>query len=386
MSHAASDLSRQLSALPIALRAQLASAGFEEARFLEQALTLRQGDPETRRQARNTVRGEVRVPYASELSQLPPDPSPAYERLVARGRRALKEGELAVCAMAGGMATRMGGVVKALVEVMEGRTFLELRLAEVRRASERAGRGIPLWLMTSEATHEPLTKALAKANAPSSVACFMQNLSLRLTPEGALFKDAMGEPSVYATGHGDLVDALRRSPLLDAFRASGGKYVWITNIDNVGASIDEAVLGHFIARTDEGFAVQCEVCSKVGDRGGIPVFAEGKLQVLEEFRLPPGFDPASVDVFNTNTFLVKADALAESELRWTYFEVEKRVEGLAAVQFERLLQELTAELPTSYLRVEREGVRSRFLPVKDFAELERRRADIEAVARARAML
>ena len=32
--------------------------------------------------------------------------------------------------MAGGMATRMGSVVKALVEALPGRTFLDLRLAE----------------------------------------------------------------------------------------------------------------------------------------------------------------------------------------------------------------------------------------------------------------
>ncbi len=386
MRHPSTDIARQVAGLPTTVRSRLDSAGFDDARFLEQAATLRQGNAATRRRDRNTVRGEVRVPRADELSALPEAGSDAYVRLSERGRRALEEGQLAVCAMAGGMATRMGGVVKALVEVMEGRTFLDLRLGEIRNASKRAGRAVPLWLMTSEATHEPLREALAKADASASVACFMQNLSLRLTSDGDLFQDASGAPSVYATGHGDLVDALRRASLLAAFRAEGGKYVWITNIDNVGASIDEAVLGHFLERVDDGFSVQCEVCSKVGDRGGIPVFAEGKLQVLEEFRLPPSFDPTAVDVFNTNTFLVTADALAQAEIRWTYFEVEKQVEGKAAVQFERLLQEITAALPTSYLRVERHGVQSRFLPVKDFDELERRRAEIEAVARARGML
>ena len=42
---------------------------------------------------------------------------------------------------------------------------------------------------------------------------FEQNVSLRLTPEGALFLDEHGQPSVYSTGHGDLPDALRRSGL-----------------------------------------------------------------------------------------------------------------------------------------------------------------------------
>jgi UTP--glucose-1-phosphate uridylyltransferase len=130
-----------------------------------------------------------------------------------------------------------------------------------------------------------------------------------------------------------------------------------------------------------------EVCEKAaGDRGGIPVHSEGRLQVLEEFRLPVGFDANQVRVFNTNTFLVRADALETAEVKWNWFEVEKKVDGKIAVQFERLLQELTAALAALYIRVPRHGTTSRFLPVKDHDELARRRADIEAVARTRGMV
>lgn len=374
------ELVTQLASLHPDLRHRLERAGFDAKVFVELAATLTEGDPETRRQARNAVKGEVRAPSAEDIADLPPEGSAEHEALRARGRLALQSGELAFCTMAGGMATRMGGVVKALVEVTHGKTFLDLRLAENRSASERAGRPIPLWLMTSEATDEAIRGAVA--NAPPNVACFMQNLSLRLTPEGTLF-DVDGAPSVYATGHGDVVDGLRRSNLLEAFVRKGGKYVWITNLDNLGASIDEALLGHFI---ESGKDVQGEMAPKGGDRGGIPVHAEGKLQVLEEFRLPKGFDPASVDVFNTNTFLVRAEAIARAPLAWTYFEVEKKVDGRKAVQFERLVQEITAHLPATYVRVPREGTASRFLPVKDHDELAARRKTIEAVASARGML
>ncbi|MBX3202820.1 MAG: UTP--glucose-1-phosphate uridylyltransferase [Labilithrix sp.] len=380
------DLETQLASLDPALVRRLEAAGFDRARFLELAATLTAGDAALRRSLRNTVKGEVIAPRPGEIAELPGAGTPDHERLRAIGAAALARGELAFCTMAGGMATRMGGIVKALAEVDAGSTFLDLRLGENRSASARAGRSIPLWLMTSEATHDALTRALEGAGAPAHVACFMQDLSLRLTPDGALFLDERGAPSVHATGHGDLVDALRRAGLLDAFVAGGGKYVWITNVDNLGASIDEAVLGHFIEATARGIDVQCEVCPKAGDKGGIPVHAEGKLQVLEEFRLPPGFDPTTVDVFNTNTFLVRAEPIARAPLGWTYFEVEKTVDGRPAIQFERLVQEITAHLPTTYLRVPREGVESRFLPVKDHEELARRRAAIGAVARARGMI
>lgn len=378
----------QLAALDPALRTRLASAGFDEKRFIALAASLTQGDPEARRQARNCVKGTVSAPSPTEIARLPDAGSPEHLRLTERGKAAIAAGELAFCTMAGGMATRMGGIVKALAEVIDGHTFLSMRLAENRAATARAGRPVPLWLMTSEATHEGLTRALAEAKAPSHVACFMQDLSLRLTPDGSLFLGKDGQPSAYATGHGDLVDALRRSKLLDGFRAAGGKYVWITNVDNLGASIDEAMLGHFIEATEgpNRVDVQCEVCPKAGDRGGIPVHAEGKLQVLEEYRLPADFDPKTVNVFNTNTFLVRAEPLAKTPFDWTFFEVEKTVDGRPAIQFERLLQEITAQLGSTYVSVPREGTSARFLPVKDMDELARRRSAIEAVARTRGML
>ncbi len=305
----------------------------------------------------------------------------------------IRTGGLAFCVMAGGMATRMGGVVKALVEAFDGKTFLQLRLKDNATWSGRADRAVPLWLMTSEPTDGPTRAALQAAHALPHVQTFMQDVSLRLTREGTLFRGDDGQPSTYSTGHGDLPDALRRSGLLARFVASGGQYVWITNLDNLGATIDPALLGLFIERARD---VMVEVAPKeAGDKGGIPVWADAqdeggttvrRLQVLEEFRLPRGFDAAAVRVFNTNTFVVRAEALLHARIRWSWFEVEKKVGERTAVQFERLLQELTAAMPSAYVRVPRDGVAARFLPVKDHEELARRRETIRAVAAARGML
>jgi UTP--glucose-1-phosphate uridylyltransferase len=335
----------------------------------------------------------VQGPAPADVPDAPSAGQADYERLAAIGLDAMRRGELAFCVMAGGMATRMGGVVKALVEAVDGATFLQLRLGENATWSGRAGAPVPLWLMTSEATDAPIRQALAAAQAPAHVATFMQDIGVRLTPDGRVFLGDDGRPSLYATGHGDLPDALRRSGLLASFVARGGKYVWIANLDNLGAAIDAALLGDFI---DRRCRLRVEVAAKeAGDRGGIPAWADAtdpggrvvrRLQVLEEFRLPPGFDAAAVRVFNTNTFLIEARPLAETDVRYTWFEVEKRVEGRVAVQFERLLQELTTAIDPGYVRVPRDGVATRFLPVKDHDELAKRREQIRLVARARGML
>lgn len=380
-----SKLSGELDHLDPSLRARLDQRGFDRQRILALADGLAGGEaPEARRDARNRVRGPVRGPTDGELLGVPAAGSAEAARLAEVGRACMARGELAFCVMAGGMATRMGGVVKGLVEAFDHLTFLDVRLRENARASAKAGKPVPFWLMTSEATEGPIREALRAAHAPAHVATFEQDLGLRLTPEGRLFCADDGKPSAHATGHGDLPDALRRSGLLAPFRAAGGKYVWITNVDNLGATIDETILGLFATGASD---VMVEVCDKVaGDRGGIPVHAEGRLQVLEEFRLPKDFDATTVRVFNTNTFLVRAAALDEARFPWTFFEVEKKVDGRPAIQLERLLQELTAHLPSTYLRVSRHGTDSRFEPIKDNDELARRRDAIRAIAAARGIL
>jgi UTP--glucose-1-phosphate uridylyltransferase len=393
MTMSESQLRADLSSLPGPLRQRLDAAGFDPERLVTLAASLHAN---AQAEERNRVRGLVEAPRPGDVFDAPVRGSPERERLAARGLEAIRRGELAFCVMAGGMATRMGGVVKALVEAVDAKTFLALRLRENATWSGRAGIPVPLWLMTSEATDGPIRAELERSKAPPHVATFTQDLGLRLTREGRLFVDEQGEPSTYSPGHGDLPDALRRSGLLASFLARGGKYVWIANLDNLGASIDDALLGRFIEIAERGTEVLVEVAPKVaGDRGGIPVWAETqdeegrvvpRLQVLEEFRLPSGFDANSVRVFNTNTFLVTARALAHLKVRWSWFQVEKKVDGRAAVQFERLLQELTSATAAAYVRVPRDGAESRFLPVKDFDELAKRANEIRTVAEARGMM
>jgi UTP--glucose-1-phosphate uridylyltransferase len=238
--------------------------------------------------------------------------------------------------------------------------------------------------MTSASTDDKIRAALGAHLDGDRVAAFSQELSLRLVPTGDLYLDQDGLPSEHAPGHGDLPDALKKSGLLERFVARGGRTLLATNLDNLGGTVDPVVLGFHLSH---GKAVTSEVVDKLGDdRGGIPVRVDGKLRALEEFRLPKSFDPATVRVFNTNVFHIDARALYELDMDWRFYTVKKQVDGAPVVQFERILNEITGELDSVYLRLPRTGGEARFLPVKDFAELERRRPEIEMVARARGFL
>jgi UTP--glucose-1-phosphate uridylyltransferase len=199
-----------------------------------------------------------------------------------------------------------------------------------------------------------------------------------------VFLDDKGLPSEHAPGHGDLPDALRESGLLEAFVKRGGKVIMMSNIDNMGGTLDPAAIGFHLAH---GKPVTAEVVDKLpNDRGGIPAQVDGTLCILEEFRIPPSFDPKTVRVFATNVFFFDARAMLELDMNWTYFTVNKKVDGQPVVQFERLVNEVTSHLPTAYLHSPRDGAVSRFLPVKDNDELALRVPEITAVAKARGII
>ena len=201
---------------------------------------------------------------------------------------------------------------------------------------------------------------------------FSQFISLRLEPDGTLFRDADGNVSPYSPGHGDLFEALERSGTLDRFRALGVEQLAVSNVDNLGARLDPVVIGaHLVA--DKPLTI--EVTTKDGDAGGAPARVDGRLRLVEGPCFPSAFDQDSIPVFNTNTAVVSIEAARLGrDLTWLY--VEKLVGGRPAVQLERLYHELSDKVPTTYLVVPRRGPSGRFMPVKVPADIERVEPDL----------
>lgn len=332
----------------------------------------------------NRIAGRVEPPEAGDVTALPALGTDARARLTARGLDCIARGGVGVLVLAGGMATRFGGVVKAGVEAVDGRSFLELKLRDVQNLAERTGARVPVYLMTSFATDDEVSRLASSMTTPGApVRTFPQLVSLRLTPEGELFRGEDGRASAYAPGHGDLPFALRRAGLLAAFRDQGGELFYMSNVDNLGATLDPALIGMHL---EAGAAVTAEVVDKLpGDKGGAPARVDGALQIVEAFRFPEGFDQDRIGVFNTNSFVLTAEAL-DRDFPLTWFAVRKQVDGRDALQLERLVGQLTAFLPSAFVRVERGGPDGRFQPAKDPEELAARRDEIRAILTARGVL
>lgn len=338
--------------------------GFDAARFDELRRLVEAGELS----AESNLVDDVEPIRPTDLVRPPHRGDSRFDDAEGAGRLAIDRGEVAAAVLNGGMATRFGGVVKGLVEAVDGRSFLGWKLDDAERA------GTPLVVMTSFATDAATRVALAERDA----LVFTQSVSLRLNRDGTLFRDAEGAASPYSPGHGDFGDALRRSGALDVLGTRGVKTLLLSNVDNLGARIDPAVVGaHLLA----GTSVTAEVTAKrPGDAGGAPARVGGRVVAVEGFRFPPRFDQASVGVFGTNTFLLELAALErEYPLSWLY--VEKSLGGRVAVQLERLVNELTWFLPTTFLEVPRDGPRGRFFPVKTPEDLERVRPALRELVR-----
>jgi UTP--glucose-1-phosphate uridylyltransferase len=332
----------------------------------------------------NIIAGQVTAPADGDVAGLPARGTPERAALEERGWKAISAGEVGVVMLAGGMATRFGGVVKAAAEVVDGRSFLDVKLADTQVAAARAKATVPAYLMASFATGDAVRKLGEARRTPQvPVETFTQFVSVRLTPEAELFLEKDGRPSLYAPGHGDLTFALRASKVLQRFRAAGGKVLLVSNVDNVAATLDPAVIGAHLA---SGKALTAEVAPKApGDKGGAPARVDGVLQIVESFRFPAAFDQDAIPVFNTNTFVLDAEAI-DRAFDLTWFAVSKKIDGREGIQFERLMGQLTAFLPSNFLRVDRDGLDGRFQPAKDPEELASRRDEIRRILQSRGVL
>jgi UTP--glucose-1-phosphate uridylyltransferase len=335
--------------------------GFDEGRFDDLRRRLAAGALTPRD---NVVRGVVEPPEPDDVAQAPEPGTERFAEAVEMGREALRAGRVAQVVLAGGMATRFGGVVKGVVEAVDGRSFLSWKLAETKRLGDALGRAIPVAVMTSFATDEVTREHVRGLGVPEPL-WFSQFVAPRLTASGGIFRDAGGRASLYGPGHGDLFEALQRSTVLDVFQESGVDIVLVSNVDNLGARVDPIVVGEHLLG---GHRVTVEVAAKCGDTGGAPARVDGRLVLVEGPRFPESFDEDAIGVFNTNTVAFDLDVLrGVYPLEWIV--ATKEVDGTPVIQLERLFHEVTWFVEARFLEVPRVGPRGRFFPIKTPADL-----------------
>lgn len=355
----------------------LAAHDFDAENFLELQDRIRRGLVS---EASAIYAGRLEIPPREAIPDLPERGSRDAEELASAGDAAFARGEVAAVVVAGGMATRFGGGVKAAVDVVPGCSFLQAKLKDARETGRRAGAAIPFCVMTSFATKHGIVRHLLDRELDGpDIHVFEQSASIRLTPKGEIFRGKDGGPSYYAPGHGDFFEAFRRCGLRDELAAKGVRYVFFSNVDNLGATLDARIIGYHVRH---GRDMTAEVTPNIGqDKAGCAVVADGRLRLMEGFRLPestPPFPDLSI-----NSFVFSIGALAR-DIPLVSHLVRKEVDGRVALQAERVTCEATEALDAAgnpllslaCIRVPRSGgpgafCDGRFYPVKAPADLER---------------
>jgi len=276
------------------------------------------------------------------------------------GIEALKNNELAIVTLAGGVGSRWtkgAGVVKSLNHFSrlsgKQRSFIEVHLAKNKKTTELTGKNIPHIFTTSYLTHSAIEDFLNYKNhygfqnsvklSPGRV------VGLRLVPterelrymweempqqlldeqaqkvqeslhnalinwakemgEAEDYTDNLPYQCIHPVGHwyeipnlllnGTLHDLITENPSL--------KYLFVHNIDTLGANVDPAILGHHI---NSNSALTFEVITrKLDDRGGGLARINGRVRLVEGLALPDESIEFGLTYYNSNSTWIDIDKL-----------------------------------------------------------------------------
>ena len=277
----------------------------------------------------------------------------------ARGQAALAAGEVAVVTLAAGVGSRWtqgAGVVKALNPFCrlagKHRSFLEVHLAKSRQAARAAGTPVPHVITTSHLTHEQIREAVARMPADPHVERILspgRSVGLRLIPtardlrfaweevshqtldeqkqkmresvqgalvdwavatgEGTDYTDNLPQQCLHPVGHWyELPNMLRNGVLASLLTERPQlKWLFLHNIDTVGADLDPAILGEHIAG---GSCLSYEVIPKrIEDRGGGLARVNGRPRLVEGLAMPREEDEFRLRYYNSLSTWIDIDQL-----------------------------------------------------------------------------
>ena len=276
-----------------------------------------------------------------------------YATYAEAGKKALKEGKLAIVSLAGGAGSRWtqgAGVVKSLHPFArfagKHRSFLELHLAKNGKISRENKCAVPHVFTTSFLTHEAIREFLDHFNSFGHKGPIYlspgRSIGLRLIPterelsylwevlpqqlldiqeqkvreslhkaliswaresgEGEDYRDNLPHQCVHPVGHWyEIPNMMLNGTLHRLLREHPGlEHLLVHNIDTLGVNADPAIFGLHL---DNKGGVTAEVITRrLNDRGGGLARVDGKIRIVEGLALPDEKIEFELSYYNTGTF------------------------------------------------------------------------------------
>ncbi|XP_028266963.1 UTP--glucose-1-phosphate uridylyltransferase-like isoform X1 [Parambassis ranga] len=326
----------------------------------------------------------------TKINRPPEDSIQPYEKIRAKGlpdNITASLNKLAVVKLNGGLGTSMGCKgPKSLISVRNENTFLDLTVQQIEHLNKTYNASVPLVLMNSFNTDEDTNKILQKyKHHQVNIHTFNQSRYPRINKESLLpiaKSMTLGGDNAeawYPPGHGDIYASFYNSGLLDKLIAEGKEYIFVSNIDNLGATVDLFILHHLMSQPADK---RCEFIMEVTDKtradvkGGTLIHYEDHLRLLEIAQVPKAHvdefkSVTKFKIFNTNNLWISLPAMKRLQEK-NSMDLEIIVNpktldgGLNVIQLETAVGAAIKSFNNAM------GVnvpRSRFLPVKTSSDL-----------------
>ncbi len=221
--------------------------------------------------------------------------SEAQRKAIAAGERELRAGKVGMVLVAGGQGTRLGfDPPKGLFPIgpVSNASLFQILIERLRAVAARYGCRIPLYVMTSSATHEETIAFLEEQQRfglpREDLHIFCQGAMPAVDAEtGRLLFEAPDSLFLSPDGHGGMLRALERSGMLADMRERGVETLFYGQIDNPLLQVcDAALLGHHLNHGSE-MTTQVVARRDPEERVGNVVSIEGQVRIIEYIHLSP---------------------------------------------------------------------------------------------------
>lgn len=218
----------------------------------------------------------------------------------------------------GGLGTSMGlERAKSLLPVKDGLTFLDFIAKQVLHLRKQHNVPLRFVLMNSYSTSGDTLEALRKypeLSSPEDLE-LMQSQAPKVDARTRHPVSWPANPQLEwcPPGHGDIYPSLVASGLLERWLKQGCKYLFVSNSDNLGASLDLDVLTYF-ARAGSPFMMEVAARTPSDSKGGHLARREGRLLLRESAQCPKEDLAQFQDIqkhryFNTNNLWIQLESL-----------------------------------------------------------------------------
>ncbi len=217
-----------------------------------------------------------------------------WKAAVEKGNELLAAGKVGTILVAGGQGTRLGfphpkGMF--LIGPVSGHSLFQILAEQVQARAKIAGRPIPYYIMTSDATHAETVDFFEQhwnfGLSDGEVHFFKQgNMPAVEAGSGRLLLADKHRLCLSPNGHGGLLFALRDAGLIDDMQRRGIEYLHYHQVDNPTALVcDPAFLGFHVLK---GSDLSTKVVAKrsAEEKMGVLVDVDGRTQIIEYSDMP----------------------------------------------------------------------------------------------------